>query len=207
MLTIGIIDEHPVLRTGLNVVLKNEFDGVDILESTGTKEFYERFSEELPDMIIVGHSAVQSLKLMGLLRTWYKDSKIVIYNEDHSNIINYLQAGINGFISTHAGIPELVMGIKCVLDGKVYLNQDIVMELLMGLSPFAKQIPHHKPDLPVLTQREYEIAEYLRDGLGTSHIAQKLSRKSSTISTIKRNIYTKLNISTIVELRTFFTTS
>lgn len=204
MLTIGIIDEYPVLRMGLNVVLKKEFDGVVILESTGIKAFFQHFPEELPDIIIVGDSVVKRIKLIGCLQNWYKHSKIVIYDEERLNMIIYLQAGANGFIGKHAPISELVTGIKCVLDGKVYLNQDIVVELLMGLSLNVKSSPRQISDLSVLTRREYEIAKYLRNGLSTSCIAQKLSRKSSTISTIKRNIYSKLNITTIVELGAFF---
>ena len=54
-------------------------------------------------------------------------------------------------------------------------------------------------ELKILTDREKEIVQYLVEGHSTKYIADKLSIKSNTVSTIKKNAFSKLKVSNIVE--------
>jgi DNA-binding CsgD family transcriptional regulator len=54
-------------------------------------------------------------------------------------------------------------------------------------------------ELKILTDREKEIVQYLIEGHSTKDIADKLSIKSNTVSTIKKNAFSKLKVSNIVE--------
>lgn len=51
-----------------------------------------------------------------------------------------------------------------------------------------------------LSEREFEIAQYLSKGMRVSKIAEKLDRRVSTISTIKKSIFTKLEVDSVVKL-------
>jgi DNA-binding NarL/FixJ family response regulator len=51
-----------------------------------------------------------------------------------------------------------------------------------------------------LSSQEYEIASQLLKGLSTNNIAQKIGRKATTISTIKNNIFKKLEVDNIIKL-------
>jgi two-component system, NarL family, invasion response regulator UvrY len=52
----------------------------------------------------------------------------------------------------------------------------------------------------ILSSREGEVANYLMEGKGTNFIAKELGIKANTVSTIKKKVFTKLGISSSVEL-------
>ena len=52
----------------------------------------------------------------------------------------------------------------------------------------------------ILSSREVEVANYLMEGKGTNFIAKELGIKANTVSTIKKKVFTKLGISSSVEL-------
>lgn len=52
----------------------------------------------------------------------------------------------------------------------------------------------------ILSNREFEIAKYLLEGYKTLEIAHQLNLKSNTVSTIKRNIFLKLRVESVIDL-------
>lgn len=206
MLTIVVINAQPILRKGLSLVLKNHFSDAVILETESISSFSTEHPDVKPDLFIIGQTGnneSNDLKLIVSLKKTFSDGKVVIYEGDQTNIINYFKVGIQGYVSKQAEVEELISCINDVLKGKVFLSHEAMIQFLVKDSPASAnpKASFALKNSKSLTSREYEIARYLSDGLSTSLIAQKLERKSSTISTIKKNVYKKLNISNIVELR------
>jgi DNA-binding NarL/FixJ family response regulator len=54
--------------------------------------------------------------------------------------------------------------------------------------------------ITILSPREKEVALLIAEGVKNNDIAKKLSIKSNTVSTIKKNIFVKLNIESVVGL-------
>jgi DNA-binding NarL/FixJ family response regulator len=52
----------------------------------------------------------------------------------------------------------------------------------------------------ILTNREFEITKFLLDGTRTRDIANQLCLKPNTVSTIKKNIFIKLNVDSVIDL-------
>ena len=114
-------------------------------------------------------------------------------------IINYLKIGVDGYLSKLNDLAELVACINDISRGKHYICSDALYAMLLTKStserPNVQKVNHQ------LTSREFEVANYLSEGLQTKIIAQKLGRAPSTISTTKANIFKKLKVDNVVKLR------
>lgn len=202
---IALIDKHPVLRRGLDEILHTHFETATILESDSVIHFRESFPDLYPDMIIIGVGHVGDDKKMNpiiMTRKLYPKGNVIIYDEtlNPSMISRYLKIGVSGYLSKDADLNELIECVKDVASGKRYLNSDALLWMLNTIN-FEKKIKFVTRKNIDLTLREREIAGYLADGMRTSWIAHKLGRKSSTISTIKYNIYKKLDVDNVLALR------
>lgn len=124
---------------------------------------------------------------------------IILYGEEAKPelVISYFKSGINGYLSKHKDLSELITCISIVMSGKRYLNADH-MDFLFGYL-VENYRTLKKRDL--LTPRQNEIARYLMQGLTTSAIAEQTGLHISTISTFKTAIFSKLGIDNILKLK------
>ena len=122
-----------------------------------------------------------------ILLTMYSDSQI--YKEA-------LKTGVHGYILKNSSKQDLLSGIEAVINGKIYfdakLNEKIKEEPSDDL---AKKF--------ALTAREKEIIKWVKDGLDSYQIANKMFLSYHTIKTHRRNIHFKLGTSTTSELIKF----
>jgi DNA-binding NarL/FixJ family response regulator len=224
MTTIALIDNHPIIRTGLGLLIKNNFEKVSIIEAENMDMLANLFPVQVPDLIILGtsqNSGANSLKLVMQTKNAYPASKLIMYDEAGATgqqqaasfplpydnggsltgsavILGYLRAGANGYLTKQNELSDLVDCVRDVLKGKRYICSE-AFDVLLDKQVAEKSSFQKVSDL--LTSREYEIARYLSNGMKTSMIAQKLDRKASTISTTKTNIFKKLEVDNILKLR------
>ena len=123
--------------------------------------------------------------------------KILVYTgvDEKAQSLKFINAGADGFLSKMAEEEETKQAILQMLETGQYLSP-ITQALLMS----ALQNPQLADPLKTLTDRELEIAELYGQGLGNLEIANRLSLKQNTVSTVKKRIFEKLNIENIVEL-------
>jgi len=124
---IAIIDRHPILRIGLDFVLKNLYYESILLESASISAFRKSYPGLNPDLIIlaVGQSeTVNSLTFVNNAKKWYNSSSIIVYDEesDPFMVSNYLNAGVQGYVSKQGKVTELVACILDVMDGNCYVR-------------------------------------------------------------------------------------
>ena len=203
MLTITLIDSHPIIRTGLSLFLKNHLNEIIIQESESIFTFIESHSGQAPDLIILGFNKNSDSNNLGLINTAkksYPTTKIIVYDENSQSnlILDYLRTGVNGYLTKLNNLTDLLDCIADVIKGKRYICNE-GLNVLLEKHPVEKVVSYKVNNL--LTSREYEIAMYLSEGMKTSMIALKLDRKASTISTTKNNIFKKLEVDNILKLR------
>lgn len=199
---IGIIDEVPLIRCGLRLVLSELDEKTEFIEARTLKEFLSPPPEKVVDLIIVGLNqqcpdcamhAIRDIKFV------YQDARIIICDDNptFTTAKYYMGAGGDGYISKGTEQAEMTGYIKQVLNGQRVVSQDVI-EAIFSIS---EALPRPTKQQAPLTDREYRIAVYLSEGKRTSWIAGELDRKNSTISTIKSTIFRKLHIGNVVELR------
>lgn len=199
---IVILDTHPVLRKGLAVLLQESFTKMRLTEAKNVVELQQAGPEPGPSLFIVvinsdfeedGISPVFELKAA------YPDAPVILYGEEPKPelVISYFKSGVNGYVSKHKDLAELITCINMVCAGKRYVNA-AYMDFLFGYL-IDNYKTSKKRDL--LTPRQNEIAQYLIQGLSTSSIAEKTGLHISTISTFKTAIFSKLGIDNVLKLK------
>ena len=145
MITIAIIDKHPILRTGLSIFLKDLISDIRILETDSINTFQQSCPDTSPDLIILGNtinSGTKELDSVYNLKKAYGIETVIVLSDsnDKNTIIHYLKAGVKGFILKEATITELTACVTHVLNGKRYLCNEAVEVLIENYaSIIAKQ--------------------------------------------------------------------
>jgi DNA-binding NarL/FixJ family response regulator len=208
MLTIGLIDNIPITRLGLSILLKDYFKDIKFLEANTIQEFGIVYKQQKPDVIVLGNNYKSNDKCLDaakLLKSQNPDIPLVVYDEQLMDnlTISYFRIGIDGYLLRQNTDKEIVNCIQTVLNHKRYLCPVLTEQFLNSLSETHLENPGTKKN--ILTPRETEIANYLGQGMKIIHISNMLGRKPSTISSIKHNIFKKLKVQNLIELREAFT--
>ncbi|WP_221390182.1 response regulator transcription factor [Dyadobacter sp. NIV53] len=203
---IAVIDKHPISRAGLVSFLNNRFKNVHIIESESITTFQKDFSDQNPDLIILGINQSANAININFITMESKGKKpftghVIVYDEkpNFSMITHYLKAGLRGYLTKQNSLDEIETCILEVLKGKRYVNDEVMQWILE--SYYVAGGTSRDDNFPPLTRREYEIARYLIANMKTSEIAKTLGVTASTVSTIKNTIFKKLDVDNISNLR------
>lgn len=201
MTTIALVDKHPVMRIGLIALLKDNFKDIVILESSCMSSFLKTSAKS--DVTILGinpDSNAGNLRFLNNLSDKDAFGPIIVYDEEPRPYlaISFLRAGVMGYLSKQNDESELIDCITDVLLGNRYVCKEI-LGTNKNVTAFEKTT--RLKENTNLTFHEYEIAQYICQGVNISEIAQIFGRKTSTISTIKMRILKKLKVNNVLELR------
>ncbi len=200
MLSLYIIDDHPLVAGGIMMMLKD----IGYIQITGTakdgKEALAYLEENEPDVILLDISLpdTDGLKLCEQIRSRNKTCKILGLTSanDTSIITQMLHRGANGYLLKNMERDELLEAIDRVMNGKIFLSKSANEKVLEQFSSLNNALTN----LPALTRREKEILLLLNEGLKGPQLAEKLFLSPYTVETHRKNLMQKLNVSSTQQL-------
>ena len=195
-----ILDEHTLLRFGLNAYLNSQPDLIVCGEADSIPDAQSKFAKCKPHLLLTAFRLgtgdtlefVQTLKAVkpGLLILVYAAFKERIFAEWA------LRAGANGYLLKTAAKEELLTAIHDVLRGKIHVSRDLAMPAFQK-SPRTSAQNRVSGNLPVvdnLSHREMHVFLLTGSGLGTKKIAHSLRLRVKTIEMHRENIKHKLGL-------------
>jgi DNA-binding NarL/FixJ family response regulator len=197
-----IVDDHPITRHGLKQLLDHEADLTVCGEAETAQEALSSIKPLQPDLVLTditmaGKSGLELIKEMQALHP--QVAALVL--SMHDEVIyaeRMLRAGARGYLMKSAGGAELLVAIRQVLRGEVYLSKKMSAKMINLLS--GSRFRTNRSALEMLTDREFEVFQLLGQGLSTREIGQRLHISSKTVDTHRLNIKDKLNLKTLPEL-------
>ncbi len=197
-----LIDDHPVLRQGLSVLINKEHDLLVGGEAENATEALELLDRETFDLAIVDVSlpGVDGIELLKELRSRHRDLSTLVLSM-HDELVfaeRALRAGAMGFIMKQEAVENVLEAIHRVLSGQIYVSERIATRVLRKLTEGNSQ-PDRRT-LHMLTDREITIFTLIGQGYGTRQIAEQLHLSVKTIESHRAHIKEKLEISTGPEL-------
>ena len=199
MKKILLADDHHIVRTGLSLIIKDEFSDAEIDECRNGDCVWKKIQLANYDLVILDITmpGTDSLRLLNNIFTHNPDQKVMIFTMHPVAIYakKYLGLGVKGFINKEAEPPEVRHAIVAILNNRRYLGAD--MKHILTWEDVDKQSITPFDSLSI---RELEIMNHLVEGKNVSEIAETLFLHISTISTHKANIMAKLDVSNVVEL-------
>lgn len=196
-----IVDDHPLVRSGLSALIGAESD-LEVCGQTGTvSEALSLASSMSCDLAIIDLSLADGdgLDLVKRLRVRQPALKLLVCSVYDEALFaqRALTAGAMGYINKKEATSQIVDAIRQVLQGKLFMSNQLIQHSLQELSQRGA-----KPSVSVtpLSDRELQVYRLVGTGLGTSQIAEQLHLSVKTIESHKEKIKKKLHLSTANEL-------
>lgn len=195
-----LVDDHVVVRSGINGLLSEIYKPCEVFEAYNTETATEKLKERSYDLIMMDIQMPNSdsLGLMEYIHVKYPDAKVLIFSMSAENIYakRFFKAGAKGFLSKDSSLEEIKKAINLVLNNRKYISETLAEALADGSFHDSPANPFDK-----LSHREFEIASLLLAGSTVSEISKTLSLQTSTVGTHKARIFEKLGIENILDLK------
>ncbi|CAB1368046.1 response regulator [Denitratisoma oestradiolicum] len=192
---IMIVDDHPVVRQGIRLILGADAEIEVVAEAANAREAMEQARHQALDLIVLDLNLPDQNGFWVLkeVRRIHPDLPVLILSiqpEEHM-AVRALKAGASGFLNKESAPEELVKAVRSVMRGKRYISPRLAEWLAVDISGHRESLPHER-----LSDREYQVLCLLASGKSISDIAATLHRSPNTISTYRTRILHKMGIET-----------
>jgi len=197
-----IVDDHPLLRQGLIGLILSQPDFEVCGEANGVLEARQMAAARRPDVVIVDLSLKDGngIELIKEFREKYFDVRLLVVSMHDESLFaeRALRAGAAGYVSKHEAIRTIVLAVRTVLEGKLYLSQNMTDRMLH--MAFGSHTNGTTSSVERLTNREIEIFEMIGQGMTSRQIARQLELSPKTVETHREHIKEKLELKNATEL-------
>jgi DNA-binding NarL/FixJ family response regulator len=198
-----IVDDHPMVREGLRTLISREEDLVVCGEAETAGQALDGVANLEPDLVLVditlpGPNGIDLIKDICAVQP--KRWILVISMHDESLYAErVLRAGARGYIMKQESGPTMMLAIRQVLAGRIYLSHKMsarILENVVGQRTKASPIER-------LSDREWEVFQLIGRGKSTVQIADELHLSTKTVETHRAHVKEKLDLQTMTELISF----
>ena len=197
-----IVDDHPIFRKGIAMLLEHEQDIIICGEAETAAQAMGLVDHHEFDLVIADISLkdINGIELVKSLKALRPNLPVLVLSMHDESLYaeRALRAGARGYLMKQAPPDQVVTAIRQVLRGELYLSA--AANLLMLNSFVTGRGSNSKSSVEKLSDRELEIFELLGQGRGTSQIAHDLCLSVKTIEAHRSHIKAKLGINTAPEL-------
>jgi DNA-binding NarL/FixJ family response regulator len=197
-----LIDDHPIVRQGLALLIDREADLSVCGEAEGAHSAYDAIATLRPDIVLldISLSGPDGLDVLKEIRMKTGSLPVLILSMHDESIYaeRAMRAGANGYIMKQEATEKVLVAIRRILQGGVYLSDRLTNTMLQQFvhgTPTPKTSP-----LVNLTDRELEVFRLIGEGHGTRQIADELHLSVKTIESYQAHIKEKLSLRNAREL-------
>jgi two-component system invasion response regulator UvrY len=198
MISVLLVDDHTVVRTGFRLLLESTPDVRVIAEADSGEAACRRYEETTPDIVVLDLSmpGIGGLETLRRIRARNPSAKMLALSahDDVMHARRALRQGALGFLSKRTAPETLLEAVRTVAAGQRYIDPRLAQEIALAdvsgaLSP-----------VELLSEREFEVFMRLANGAAVQRIATELNLSASTVGTHLYNIKQKLQVSNQAEL-------
>jgi DNA-binding NarL/FixJ family response regulator len=188
MITVLLVDDHPVVREGLRGMLANEDDLEVVAEAGGAAEAVAAVLAHEPDVVLMdlrmpGGDGVEATARVLIQRPQTRVVVLTTYETD-SDILRAVEAGAAGYLLKDASRAELAQAIRAAARGETVLAPSVAAKLVSRMrSPVE------------LSRREIEVLRLVARGRTNAEIGRDLLISEATVKTHLLRAFGKLGVS------------
>ncbi len=204
-----IVDDHPIVRQGLSQLINAEDDLEVCGDAATVEEALQALDESYPDVVIVDLSLARSdgLELIKEIRSETRHLPVLVLSMHDENMYaeRLLSAGANGYIMKQAAADQLLIALRRVLAGGVYVSEHLgatMIERIAGNDSNQTSNPIER-----LSNRELQVLNLIGRGKTTREVAENLNLSVKTVESHRQRIKKKLNLQTSAQLVQFAVSS
>ena len=196
-----LVDDHPLLRTGVLQLIALEDDLEAVGEASSGEEAITQAASLDPDLILLdlNMKGMNGIDTLIALRKAEVTSRIVMFtvSDNQEDVVAALQAGADGYLLKDMEPDDLIRKIRLAANGQLVLSEELTE--LLALAIQSKSRKDTKVDIKSMTNRERQILKLLAAGMTNKHIARKLDITEGTVKVHIKHLFKKLNLKSRVE--------
>ena len=197
-----LVDDHPIVRQGLARLIEREADLSVCGEAEGAHTAFHAIETLRPDIVLLDISlnGPDGLEVLKEIRVKTGSLPVLILSMHDESIYaeRAMRAGANGYIMKQEATEKVLIAIRRILQGDVYLSDRLTTTMLQQ---YVRGGAHTKSSpLLNLTDRELEVFRLIGEGHGTRQIADELHLSVKTIESYQAHIKEKLALRNAREL-------
>ena len=198
MISIVVVDDHPLFRQGVVHSLNTEPGFKVVGETSSGEEALELAQSLLPDLVLLDVSMPgwDGITTAEKISAACPATTIVMLtvSDDKDRLLAALKAGARGYVLKGVSGKELAQVVRSAVGGEVYVSPSIAAEMLVSLTQGKAPDP-----LQELTPRERDILSLIGAGLTNREIGEKIFLSEKTVKHYVTNILQKLQVRSRVE--------
>lgn len=199
-LTLLIVDDDPMMRLGLTAALSQQADFTIAGEATDGRQGIAQASVLKPDVVLmdVGMPGIDGIEATQTLKAQFPDMRVVVLTShtDETETVAALSSGADAYCIKGTDVEALANAIRVAASGATYLDPQIAQKVMQNLMPVRPKLLGNEG---LLSNREYEVLEFIVEGLSNTEIGQKLYLSPNTVKTHVKGIMNKLVVSDRVQ--------
>ena len=198
-----IVDDHPIVRQGLRRMIDLEPDLTVCGEAQGEREARAAIRDLEPDVAIVDISLGQGdgLELVRNVHAQHPALPMLVLSM-HDELIyaeRLLGAGARGYIMKQAASEQLLIALRKVLDGEIYMSEAVSAIVGQGRPGSSASAVGTDP-IGRLSNRELQVLNLIGRGQSSREAAEALGLSVKTVETHRQSLKRKLNLATNAQL-------
>ena len=200
--TVFVIDDHPIVREGLTQLINRE---PDLIVCGTAEDIYEALKAmqtlkpdiALADISLKGSDGIELIKNLKIRMPALPVLVLSIHDES-IYAPRALRAGARGFIMKQEATENVLLALRRVLSGEIYLSKRMANKMLQQF--VGARSTAQKFSIDRLSDRELEVFRLIGQGHGTRRIAEELRLSVKTVESYREHIKEKLTLNDASEL-------
>jgi DNA-binding NarL/FixJ family response regulator len=191
-----VVDDHPLLRQGLAMLINQQQDMQVCGEAEEAHLAMQCIAQQNPDIVILDISlkGPDGLDLLKSIRALQPDLPVLILSMHDEAIYaeRALRARANGYIMKQEATEKVLVALRRILNGDVYLSDNMSSRMLQQFIDGAPSLLQSR--IATLSDRELEVFRQIGEGHATREIAEELHLSVKTVETYQAHIKEKLSL-------------
>ena len=200
-----VVDDHPLFRERLCQLINNEPDMEICGEASSAQEAIQIIRETSPNLAVIDITLKTSsgLELIKSIKALSIGVPVLVLSMHDESLYaeRALRAGASGYITKSQEAAQVLLAVRSVLIGKIYLSEEMTSGFLKSLAATGTKGIARPVDR--LTDRELQVLDLIGRGRTTRDIAQLLKLGVATVDTYRARIKEKMNFRNAMELQHF----
>ncbi|WP_348525100.1 response regulator [Luteimicrobium album] len=201
-----LVDDDPLVRTGLRMILQSDPEIEVVAEASDGSEAVPAVQAHRPDVVLMDlrMARLDGIAATAAVRALPDPPAVVVLTsfDADENVLRALEAGASGFLLKDAAPREIVDGVRAVADGDAVLAPRVARFVVahVATSRVGEETVAARHALAQLTDRERDIAGLVAEGLSNADIAQRVYVSEATVKTHLGRVMTKLGLANRVQV-------
>lgn len=206
MISVALIEDNRLVREGIASLLDNTSEFKVVAAGASADPGWLKGVRADVVLLDVGLWDNDRLQVAEMIKREVPDARVIVMDllPVHEDLMEFVNAGVSGFILKDASFEDLTSTIRTVADGKNVLPPQMTSSLFSQIASDALAKGRAEVLEAVrMTQRERQVVDLIGEGLSNKEIASRLNIASHTVKSHVRNVMEKLALHSRLQIAAY----